>query len=238
MNTVSLIGFIINLFCAFSFSVQGIKKSKKGKIFIEGLESQTFDFLRWRSISKISADLKKLSKVFGIASILGMVLVGLSGLFNVQPGIYFTITVLLSLMCWVSLNWGTNKRKETLEWFKYLGLLLIGPWLFYLFDLIGRDASSKILPIFGDLLNTLFGFTFSSNLNIAIALTIILFCCILVLTFFWFLQNIIVLYVFVIMLWGINYISTLLLKLKGGDKISIIVSILYPIGVILTFISS
>ncbi|AZJ36649.1 hypothetical protein [Tenacibaculum singaporense] len=230
---MTLIVFIVHLFSWFFISRNGIKKSETGKIFISKLDENTITFLKWRAISNVRTDLKKMSTLFGVISIGGIIINGILTYFKIEPGIYFLSSILLSLLFWISLKWGTNKRKETLDWFKYLGLIIISPWLFYLLDSMSEPNSPKLLIHFGTILNPI-GIDLTSNIQIAISLTIILSIGMLFITLFWFIQNVIILYFFTIMLWITNRISNSLLKVKE-EKITFLSYILMPITMIILY---
>ncbi len=231
---MNLIAFLLQLLCWFFIAKKGIRQTEEGKEFINKLDSKTIDFLRWRSISDISLDLKKLGNFFGVIAISGIILNAILMSFKIEPGLFFLITILISLLCWMSLKWGTNKRKETLHWFKYLGLVVFSPWLFYTTDLLNNTTDKKILPIFGEILKSFYGFTISSSLDIAIVLTIISLVGMTLVTLFWFIQNTLILYTFILALWILNKTSKLLLKINE-DKIIFLAYLLMPVCMIVMY---
>jgi len=226
--------FIINLICWFVISKEGMKKTKSGEIFINNIDLNTINLLRWRANSEVMSDLKKLSFFFKMITLLGLGLTLVFSLVKVQPGFYFCISILLSLLFWIALMWGTNPKKETIEWFKYLGIILLMPGFFYVLDIISNDPAHSILKVLTQKNFYSFGFELNSELEMGILLTFYLSIVLLLMTTCWFFINTIIISLFMSLMWLTIKSSNILLNIKEST-ITNIAYILMPISMIILF---
>ena len=231
MNTLV---FIINLVCWFLISKEGIKKTESGKLFIESIDTNTINLLKWRANSGVISDLKRLSRIFGLIILFGFGITIILALFHISPGFYFALTMLISLFIWTALMWGTNPKKETLDSFKYLGLFMIAPWFLYALDLITNDSTQSILQIFNQQIYYSFGFILKSEIEVTIFLTVILFLGMTIVMLYGFLQNSIIILLFVSILWLTIRISRFFLRVKDST-ITNIAYILTPVTMLIMY---
>jgi len=227
--------FIVNLICWFIISKKDIKKTKSGELFIDNIDSNTLNLLKWRANSDVMSDLKKLSLFFKMITLLGLGLTLAFAFFKVQAGFYFCISILISLLFWIALMWGTNPKKETIEWFKYLGILLLMPWLFYVLDIINNNPAQSILHVLTYKNFYSFGFGLKSELEMATALTILLSIILLIMTICWFIINAIIISIFMSLMWLTIKASSILLNIEEST-ITNIAYVLSPIAMTILFI--
>ncbi|WP_372644887.1 hypothetical protein [Ancylomarina sp.] len=231
---MSALAFIIHMICWFLISKNGINKTESGKLFIDTIDTSFFNLLKWRASSAVVSDLKRLSHVFKVITILGFITTIILALFDVNPGFYFALTIIISTLIWVALMWGTNTRKEALDWIKKMGLILIAPWLFYAIDLINIDPALNILNIFKEQFFLPLGISLNNGIEIAAILTVILLIGLTAVTVYWFLQNSVIILLFVSILWVTIKISKVFLNIKESVIMNI-AYILTPITMMIMF---
>lgn len=227
--------FIIQLWSWFIISRDEIKKTVDGQRFLNSIETPASKFLHWRQITPIFEDLKRLSRLFGIISAVLFAVIFISRIINIQPNILILVSFLIAFLIWTSLLWGTNKRKETLRWFKQLGIIISAPSIFYVFDLLTEQKDGGLLLMLKFSLNNAFGVTNLSDLQVVVLTTVILAIGLIIATTFWFVLNFVVVYGFTSVIWIINRLSVQYLKVQP-DRLKFIAYILTPITMILLFI--
>lgn len=218
---MSVLFALINVFCTFYLAQDQISKTESGKRFIEVLRTGTVTFFQWRANSEIREDLKRLSKFFGLITIVGIVLFLLIHNVGIQIYPIFVIVLLFSALLWISLSWGTNTKKEILDWIRTSMWIVLSPWIAFLCDSTKLVDNMLILPQFGEILSV-WGVNVSGSMQIAFALFVLLVIVYSLMTVFWLLMNTIIVGLFISILWISVRLSRIVIYTKTDLKINIV----------------